>query len=243
MGDVPNTFSIEMITAWGENVSLISPRINERREISFIFETTILYIDFQLVGSRAGAQLVVLRFQNPAVGTWRIIIRKVNKSLELRINSWLPINSFIGGETFFVNSSPYTTLTTPGNAFNPIVSTAYDSQTGSLFLYASRGFSRTGQISPDLAAPGVNVIGPVPGNSYTTASGTSIAAAHTAGIAAMLLEWGKINGNLRYLDGIDVKNLLIRGAERDPNKVYPNREDGYGTLDIYGVFENLRGNT
>ncbi|MFT4146155.1 MAG: S8 family peptidase [Mobilitalea sp.] len=241
-GDVPNTFSIEMITAWGENVPLITPRINERREINFIFETTILNIDFQLVGSRSGAQLVVMRFQNPASGTWRIIINKVNKSLDLHINSWLPINGFISNDTFFVRSSPYTTLTSPGNAFNPVVATAYDSQNGSLYLYASRGFTRTGQISPDLAAPGVNIIGPIQGNSYAPASGTSIAAAHTAGIAAMLLEWGKVKRNVRYMDGIDVKNLLIRGADREPNKIYPNREDGYGTLDIYGVFDSLRGN-
>jgi hypothetical protein len=73
-------------------------------------------------------------------------------------------------------------------------------------------------------------------------SGTSVSAAHTAGIAAMLLEWGKIRGNVSHMDGTDVKNLLIRGARRDTGKTYPSREWGYGILDIYGVYESLRGN-
>ena len=241
-GDVPNTFSISMITPGGEAVPMISPRINERREVRFIFETTAIFIDVLLVGSRSGAQVVTMRFREPAEGTWRITIEKINKSLALHINSWLPMNGFIGNETFFVRSSPYTTLTSPGNTYNPIDLTPYDSSNGSLYMNASRGFTRTGQIAPDLAAPGVNIVGPAPGNSYITLSGTSIAAAHTAGIAAMLLEWGKVKKNVRYMDGVDVKNLLIRGADRDPGKVYPNRENGFGTLNIFGVFENLRGN-
>ncbi len=241
-GDVPNTFSLEMISPGGEIVPLISPRINERREIRFIFEITTIFIEFLLVGSRSGAQVVALRFKNPAEGSWRITIKKINKSLALHINSWLPMTGFIGNGTFFIPSSPYTTLTSPANTFNPVVATAYDNSNGSLYMNASRGFTRTGQISPDLAAPGVNIIGPIPGNKYAKHSGTSIAAAHTAGVAAMLLEWGKVRRNVRYLDGVDVKNLLIRGANRDPGKVYPNRENGYGTLNIFGVFENLRGN-
>lgn len=241
-GDVPNTFSISMITPGGEAVPLISPRINESREVRFIFETTTILIDVLLVGSRSGAQVVTMRFKDPAEGTWRITIEKINKNLALHINSWLPLTGFVGNGTFFVRSSPYTTITSPGNTYNPVVLTAYDSSNDSLYMSASRGYTRTGQIAPDLAAPGVNVIGPAPGNTYVVKSGTSVAAAHTAGVAAMLLEWGKIKRNVRYMDGIDVKNLLIRGADRSPGKVYPNKENGFGTLNIYGVYENLRGN-
>jgi subtilisin family serine protease len=240
-GDVPNTFSLSMITPWGETVPLIIPRINERREVRFIFEKTTLIIDFQLVGSRSGAQVVIIRFKNPAEGSWRILIGKVNQNLDLHVNSWLPMNGFIGNDTFFVRSSPHTTITSPANTSNPMVVTAYDSSNGSLYINASRGWTRTGRIAPDFAAPGVNIIGPLPGNSFAPHSGTSIAAAHTAGVSAMLLEWGKVRGKVKYMNGVDVKNFLIRGAQRDPSKVYPNRDDGYGKLDVYGVFENLRG--
>ena len=242
-GDVPNTFGVGVTSPGGEFIPVIVPKINERREISFIFETTIINIYFQLVGSRSGAQLVIMRFQNPTEGIWRIEIRKMNKTLALHYNIWLPVRGFIGEGTYFINSSPYTTLTSPGNAYIPIVATAYDSSNGSLYLNASRGFTRTGSISPDLAAPGVNIVGPSQGNSYVIKSGTSVAAAHTSGIAAILLEWGIVRGNVEHLDGTDIKNLLLRGAQRDPNKAYPNREWGYGILDIFGAFENMRGNS
>jgi subtilisin family serine protease len=241
-GNSPNTFGIDLISPGGEYLPLIVPRINERREISFIFETTIINVYFQLVGSRAGAQLVILRLKNPTEGIWRIGIHKMNRTLPLNLNMWLPIRGFIGEETYFISSSPYTTLTSPGNVYIPIVATAYNNSNDSLYINASRGFTRTGRIAPSLAAPGVNLIGPSLGNSFTTMSGTSVAAAHTTGIAAMLLEWGLVRKVLDNMDGTDVKNLLLRGAKRDPNITYPSREWGYGIIDIFGVFENLRGN-
>lgn len=241
-GDYPNTFGIDMISPTGEYVPVIKPRIGERREISFIFESTITNIYFQLVGSRSGAQLVIIRFQNPTEGIWRIGIHKMNQTLPLNFYIWLPISAFITEETYFVRSSPYTTLTSPGNVSLPIVVTAYDTSNSSLYLNASRGFTRTGKIAPSFAAPGVNVIGPATGDRYVTMSGTSVAAAHTAGIAAMLLEWGIIKGNVESLDGTDIKNLLIRGARRESGRTYPSREWGYGILDIFRVYENLRGN-
>lgn len=241
-GDIPNTFGVGITSPGGEVVPVIAPRINERREVDFIFETTSITIYFQLVGSRSGSQLVIIRFLNPTEGIWSITINKTDKTLPLRFNIWLPINSFIGKDTFFINSTPYTTLTDPGNSIIPIVTTAYDVANDSLYINASRGFTRAERISPALAAPGVNIIGPSLGNGYTTMSGTSVAAAHTAGIAAMLQEWGIVRRALDHMDGTDVKNLLLRGAIRDPTLTYPNREWGFGIVNIYGSFESLRGN-
>lgn len=240
--DAPNTFSFELNTPGGEFVPRIYPRLGEERDVGFIFEATRIQIFFLIVGARSGAQLAILKFVNPTEGIWRLRIFKGSRDLELHFNIWLPITSFIGENTYFVNSSPFITVTSPGSSYLPLVVTAFDHQNDSLYPNASRGFNRNDQITPSLTAPGVNIIGPAPGNTYTTMSGTSVAAAHAAGISAMLLEWGKVRGNVQYMDGTDVKNLLLRGARRDTAQVYPNREWGYGIVDIFGTFENLRGN-
>jgi hypothetical protein len=87
------------------------------------------------------------------------------------------------------------------------------------------------------------LIGPSLNNGYSQASGTSIAAAHTAGVAAMFLEWGIINKNYLTLDTMQISIFLRRGAKRFPNINYPDTGWGYGALDIYGTFLNLRGET
>lgn len=240
-GDVPNTFALELVSPGGEFVPLIIPRIFERRDVSFIFEATRVNIYFQLVGSRSGAQLVILRFLNPTEGIWRINIRKIDKTLYLRVNIWLPIKNFISEETFFINSTPYNTLTSPANVDIPIVVTAYEISNNSLYINASRGFTRTLRIAPGLAAPGVNITGPSGDNSYTVMTGTSVAAAHTSGIAAILLEWGIVRGILENIDGTDIRNMLLRGAHRDPVRTYPNQEWGYGVLDLFRTYEKLQG--
>ena len=109
-------------------------------------------------------------------------------------------------------------------------------------LSASKGFTRTGQIKPDFAAPGVNMIGPSLNNGYTRMSGTSVATAHNTGISALLLEWGINLGNSPQMTNAQIKNILIRGATRSPQTRYPNEDWGYGRINIYNSFANIRGN-
>lgn len=239
-GDAPSTFSIDILSPTGEFIPRIPARIGETRVIRFIFEQTVIFVDYQIVEAQTGDQLILIRFNKPTEGIWRFRIYS-NIDLDSRFNIWLPISNFISDQTYFTQPTPEITLTSPANTIIPIVATAYDYTNQSLFINASRGFTRNGNISPDLAAPGVNLIGPGPNNTYTTMSGTSVAAAHTAGIAAMVLEWGIVEGNFTQLDSVEIKNLLIRGARRAPNNVYPNREWGYGILDIYNSFNSLRG--
>ena len=104
---------------------------------------------------------------------------------------------------------------------------------------SGRGFTRNGRIKPDLAAPGVNVTAYGPDNRETAVTGTSAAAALTAGGAALLLEWGVGRGNRLTMGTLEIKQLLIRGADRSPSLLYPNRSWGYGTLNLYQAFTAL----
>ncbi|TAH63948.1 MAG: hypothetical protein EWM47_13300, partial [Anaerolineaceae bacterium] len=152
-----------------------------------------------------------------------------------------PMEGFISDNTYFIRSDPYTTILTLGNALNPLTVTAYNDADDSLYQNSSRGYTRINRIKPEVAAPGVNVIGPTLDGGFAPFTGTSVSAAHTAGIAALIFEWGIIRGNLPGMSTIEIKNLIIRGARRDINIVYPNRDWGYGILDIFNVFNALRG--
>ena len=120
----------------------------------------------------------------------------------------------------------------------------YNSYDNSIYLNSGRGFGRDGQIKPDLAAPGVNIT--IAGNRLgstpliSTYTGASLAAAITAGAAAQFMQWAIIDRNASYIRSQELKNYFIRGARRDPNIVYPNPIWGYGRLDLYNTFANLR---
>ncbi len=235
----PSIFSIDILSPSGEYVPRISVGMNDNREISFIFERTVIYVDYQMVESQTGDQLILLRFANPASGIWRMNVYE-RGDLHLGFNIWLPMGDFITESTFFTRSDPYITVLAPGNAEIPITTTAYNISDDSLYIGASRGYTRTNNIKPDVAAPGVNITGPTLDDSFNDFTGTSTSAAHTAGIAAMILEWGIVRGNLPDISSVEVKKLILRGARREPDIIYPNRDWGFGILDIYNVFDSLR---
>ena len=90
-----------------------------------------------------------------------------------------------------------------------------------------------------MAAPGVLLTGPGSQGRYVQRSGTSVAAAQTAGAVALLMEWAVVRKNAPYLNGTSAKNYLTRAAARDEGLTYPNPDWGYGRLDLYRVFELL----
>jgi len=237
-GNSPNIFSIDVLSPTGQYIPRIPARLKETRELNFIFENTKVYIDYELVELQTGGEVILIRFQNPMEGIWRFrVYSTIN--IEPQFHMWLPINNFLSEETHFTKPDPFYTLTTPANTVSPIIATAYNYTNKGLFLNASRGYTTTNVVNPTLAAPGVDMIVPALNNTYTQASGTSISAAFTAGVVAMLLELGVVKGNQTQLDTLQIKNFLIRGAKRDTNITYPNREWGYGILDVYNAFSSL----
>ncbi|WP_099467096.1 S8 family peptidase [Konateibacter massiliensis] len=239
-GRSPNIFSIDLLSPTGQYVPRIPARLKETRELNFIFENTKVFVDYELVESQTGGELILIRFQNPMEGIWRFrVYSAIN--IEPNFNIWLPIHNFLKEGTRFVTPDPYYTLTTPGNASLPIVVAAYDYRNNGLYIYSSRGYTVENVINPSFAAPGVNMTVPGLQNSYTEQSGTSISAGFTAGVVAMLLEWGVVKGNQTQMDTLQIKNFLIRGAKRDPAMTFPNRDWGYGILDVYNAFSTLIG--
>lgn len=239
-GGSPDLYSIDIMTPSGEYIPRIAAGRNEHRVLTFIFEETVIYIDYQMPESQSGEQLILVRFDRPSPGIWRFSVYE-RGGLNLGFNIWLPMEGFISDDTYFIRSDPYTTILSLGNATNPLTVTAYNDADNSLYLNSSRGFTRINRVKPEVAAPGVNVVGPTLAGGFTLFTGTSVSAAHTTGIAALIYEWGIIRGNLPGISTVEMKNLVIRGARRDQDIVYPNRDWGYGILDIFNVFDALRG--
>lgn len=230
--DAPDLYGIGFVSPTGEVVEKLPVRTSVREVLSFLFEQTKIYVIYERVEAVTGATLIRIRMENPANGIWKIRIFQ-EEVFGGRFDLWMPIASFVQGEAMFLKPDPETTVTEPGNSKELMTIGAFDTGTGGIYLDSSRGFTRDGKVKPDLAAPGVNVRGPIRGGLYTQRSGTSVAAALSAGVALLLMEYDP------NYTGVQIKNYLIRGAIRD-ERGYPNTEFGWGKIDIYETFEAMR---
>ena len=236
--NAPQLFSVGIISPSGEFSGKILARIGESREINFLLERTTVYVDFQLVDIASGDEMILLRFENPVEGIWRIRLYN-DGTISGVVQMWLPIRNFIVSDTFFLVADPEITICEPGNNPYVITNATYDYRNNSLYTNSSRGYARNGLVKPDITAPGVDVLVPLPGNRYGERTGSSVGSAVTAGISALMLQWGILEENDPTMNGTVVLKYLIRGAVR-MNIVYPNPSWGYGIINIYDVFLNLR---
>ena len=236
---VPEIYQVSVISPTGERFPKTVVYPGSRQAYTFLFEQTRLTVEYAIVGTRNSMQLISLRFENPLAGIWSVEVQG-DLVLSGNICCWLPLSAFLSGEVFFLRSSPDTTITMPGMSRVAITAGAYQAVGGSIYPDSGRGFSGLNAVKPDLIAPGVNVTGPVLPDQYELRSGTSISAALTAGACAQMFQWGIVENNMRYLNTTELKNLLIRGAGRDEERVYPSPVYGYGTLNVYDALLRLR---
>ena len=237
-GEPPEIYELSIQSPTGEILEVSSSIGSRTQELSFVFVETKVYVNYILIERQTGYSLVYIRFFHPASGIWKIFTQGKNKQ-NVQFHIWLPVEGLISQDTYFLEPSPYTTVTAPGDARNSITATAYQHRDGSIYIAAGRGYTPDGMITPHLAAPGVNVKVPLVRGGFGTRSGTSISAAQTAGIAALLFEWAIIRDNQPFFTGSSVKYYLQRGARREENMQYPNPEWGYGKVDLYHTFELL----
>ncbi|MBN7774532.1 S8 family peptidase [Clostridium aminobutyricum] len=250
VGDSSGSFCLSLVTGISDRVSisLRSPtgelinRIPARAGIQFdnklLLERTRVTVNYFFPFEGNGGQLTFIRIIDPTPGVWTITVYG-DIILDGTYHAWLPITGFVSPETEFLAATPYYTAVLPSTMPSSLTSGAYNTTNNSLYLNSSWGPSRSMIITPDLVAPGVNVGGYYP-SGYGAMTGTSVAAAITAGASALLMQWGIGRGNDPALSTYQIKAYLIRGCTRNETLVYPNNQWGYGRLNLLRTFTLLR---
>lgn len=233
-GKVPDVLFASIRTPGGEVVPRFRLTAEESQTFSFIYERTRIIIDSILVEPNTGEELITFRFDAPTPGVWNIRVYNLGPDRSRQFHLWLPITQFLRRETYFLRPDPYTTLTDPSMTFRAVTVSSYNDANNSFYENSGRGFLSNGLIKPDVAAPGVNVSTPI-----GKVTGGSMAAAIAAGGTAQFMEWAVVRFNSPSAGSQEIKNYLIRGAKRNSSYTYPNREWGYGRLDIDGTFTML----
>ncbi|MEY8355434.1 S8 family peptidase [Lachnospiraceae bacterium 54-53] len=234
----PQRLSIDISSPNRESTQPIYPAIGDCRRFNFIFTQTVVWVNNYLFEEESGDQMILIRFENATPGIWYFRAQALDNE-PFSFHVWLPSGDLISNDTFFLNPNPDTTITGPGNGSHQLTVTAYNQFNDSILGESSRGYTRSGLVKPDIAAPGYQLACAVPGNQYGTVTGTGAAAAHAAGVVAMVMEWGISRGNYVTLTGFDINRQLMRAARRSSSLVYPNNVWGYGQLDVNSLFELL----
>ena len=210
-GQVPQLFSVGFRSPGGETIPRIPVSLTQEQRITFVLERTVIYVNYEVVQTTTGSQLILIRMLDPTPGIWTLQVYRAFPSPP-DFHVWLPITGFSTSDVIFLEPDPYTTLTTP-SATVPVLSP-------STYQASNNSFHR----NPDAALPGLVKSNPIllpPGfpspdrdlaGSYENRSGASASAAITSGAAALFLQWGIQRTPSRYFTAQELKNYL--GAQK-----------------------------
>jgi uncharacterized repeat protein (TIGR01451 family) len=98
--------------------------------------------------------------------------------------------------------------------------------------FSSRGPSPWGEVRPHVAAPGVHVRSSLPGGLYGVFNGTSMAAPHVTGVAALLRAVSPTLSLSRL-------TFVITSTARPLSGTLPNNDSGWGLVDGFGAVAAL----
>ncbi|MEE1034827.1 MAG: S8 family peptidase [Agathobacter sp.] len=225
----PELFTISIISPGGQSNPSGIPVQPQSGKYDFLLEGTKVTIDYRRTGRSTRDLLAFIRMENVVKGVWTIRFYPV-KTINGIFHLWLPMNNMLEGDVTFIVSDPQTTITMPSDAKAVITAGGYNSINDSIYIESGRGFDSDGFYKPDLAAPAVNISGVDTRGNYILSSGTSAAAAITAGVCALGLELFTNKMPEDSTNGLDIKNALIRDCRRKDGTDYPNQTTGYGYL-------------
>ncbi len=159
-------------------------------------------------------------------GIWNVRLAP-GKVVDGGYRMWFPSSAAIGSATRFLRPRESDTLTIPSTASDVITVGAYNAATDAYADFSGRGAEGGGSGKPSLVAPGVNIETAAPDGGYISQTGTSFATPFVTGAAALLMQFGIVDGEDPFLYGEKVKAYLQRGARPLPGfDAYPNNQVG-----------------
>lgn len=236
---IPNVVTAYLISPSGERSPTISIKQGSRYSLVFPFDATQVDVEYRLLLSDNDSQLIFLRFRTPAQGIWRIGIEPLQLSDGI-FHIWLSMREFLDGNVYFLEANPNDTLTEPASTEGAITVAYYNGTDNSVDINSGRGYTRSGIIKPDFAAPGVEVTGAGTDQRFVSRSSSSAAVGIAAGASALIMEWLGRQPMSRGITTSQIANIIILGTNQRVLTEYPNREWGYGTLDVYQSLDQLR---
>lgn len=236
---LPDVVTLSMVSPSGERTRPISLRQGQKYHLVFTFDGTEVSIEYRLLLENDDSQLIFLRFDSPAQGIWKLELMPLQKAAG-EVHIWLPVQEFLSGEVFFLEADADLTLTEPGTAGMVMTAAYYNGKDNGVDIHSGRGYTRNSTIKPDFAAPGIEITGAGRDGRFVTRTGSSPAVGITAGAAALLMEWLLDQPETQGVNSIQIRNVLVLGTGQRDFMEYPNREWGYGTLNLYQSLDRLR---
>lgn len=235
--DYWDEFEIELITPSGRNLGRIQKSSTVSRSVSENTEILSYYGEPSPFSIRQEIYIDFLPQQDYIqAGIWKLRLIPVD-IVNGRFDMWLPAENALNIGTGFTSPDSSFTFTIPSTASKAISVGAYDARTGIPAPFSGRGYivvvGGSTMVKPELVAPGVKVAVPpaVKGRiGVQTVTGTSYATPFVTGSAALLMEWGIVQGNDAFLYGEKLKAYLIKGARPLPGEPVPSVRTGWGAL-------------
>ncbi|EJT5914512.1 S8 family peptidase [Clostridium perfringens] len=240
----PSKIKLGILSPSGERFENTNPRktkhilINDAPIWKFIYEGTTVQVTYDSPDEFTGDDKFVIKMEGITEGVWRFILTS-NNIVDGKYYAWILQRELLAEDTRFLNPSPYTTLTIPGTAKTIINTSYYNQNNGAIVSESGRGYTMKDYIQPIITAGGINAITTKPGGGTITMSGASVAGAILAGCCALIIQWAVVDGNDPQMYATKLQAYIIRGARKREGDTYPNRQCGYGILDMQEIFKSL----
>ncbi|AXH53756.1 S8 family peptidase [Clostridium perfringens] len=240
----PSKIKLGILSPSGERFENTNPRktkhilINDAPIWKFIYEGTTVQVTYDSPDEFTGDDKFVIKMEGITEGVWRFILTS-NNIVDGKYYAWILQRELLAEDTRFLNPSPYTTLTIPGTAKTIINTSYYNQNNGAIVSESGRGYTMKDYIQPIITAGGINAITTKPGGGTITMSGASVAGAILAGCCALIIQWAVVDGNDPQMYATKLQAYIIRGARKREGDTYPNRQWGYGILDMQEIFKSL----